>query len=130
MGQAINQEHFIFLSTTRLEARNLPSTPRWNGRLRQTYTFKFPNTIKNKYTPIVSDEIRFGLNPPQTAITENRVFAALQVPIKIGKDTSILIGYLNQMEFTSPKILIDHNIYLSLFIRADVGEGYRGVLVD
>ena len=104
---------------SRLEQRTLQDEPQWAWRLNERLSFKFTKALHDKYTPVLSNEIRFNLNHPDwvsaNTISENRAFIGLSFPTS--KNTNLLIGYLNQYKFKPSGNSMNHNLYVSLKLK-------------
>ncbi|MGB6976739.1 MAG: DUF2490 domain-containing protein [Gammaproteobacteria bacterium] len=116
---AVNTKHFQFSSRTRLSERKNDHQAEWAIWLRQRFTIRLPQTIANRFTPILYDEIFFNLNnPPWTnhrVVDQNRAFIGIEIPIApIFKKANIQVGYLNQYIFKSPINEVNNILFVSL----------------
>lgn len=94
----ISNPSFHLSWRTRLEQRFNVNDANWTWRIRQKFSFLFPQLLGGYYQPEFLDEVYFNiLNPGSFGSREfnqNRAFIGIQFPYK--KDVMLSIGYLNQ----------------------------------
>lgn len=113
-----NDSFFALRTRTRLEQRNRMHNPEWSNRLREKISFYFPQ-IKNRYTPLIYDELFFNLTKPDwvssSTLEQNRAFIGMD--ISLSKKVFLELGYLQQ-SFYGLQQRTNHILYISININS------------
>lgn len=112
----VDNNFFKLSSRTRLEERKNLSEHEWAINLRERLALEIPLRNWKNHALVLSDEVFFDLNHPKwvgnnALLSQNR--GLIGISTKISKQTSFIIGYLNQYQFTNPPQM-SHILYLSL----------------
>lgn len=78
-------------------------------------TLTLPNLISDKYSLIFFEQMYFATAPNTPVIQENRIFAGVTFPTS--RTTNMRVGYLNQIENSTPARRIDHNLQVVLTVK-------------
>jgi len=121
-AQLSKDEHFSWASRTRFEQRFSFDFSGTALRLRELLSWNFTDTIYDKITPSIYDEVFLNLNHPswvsRKTVSQNRVFVGLLIPWK--KYAMVRVGYMNQTFFGVRGVEMNHIFHVALIINHDL----------